>query len=169
VVAAEFEAEGFDGEVVVFALGEAGDGDAADDSGAVDVEGEAAAVGGVVGVGEAVAFGEGAVVLLEREADGVGAAVEAGDYVRFALYPAGAVGGGSGEGGVEEGLVRLAEAADVDHDGLVAGDGQLAEREAEAPGGVVVEAREVEFGLLTGDGGEVFGDCHGAPWGVERL
>ena len=56
----------FDGEVVVFALGEARDGDAADDSGTFDVEGEAAAVRGVVGVGEAVAFGEGAVVLLER-------------------------------------------------------------------------------------------------------
>jgi hypothetical protein len=43
-----------------------------------------------------------------------------------------------------------------------AGDGQLAKGEAEALGGVVVvEAREVEFGLLAGDGGEVFGDCRG--------
>ncbi len=51
MVAAEFDAEGFDDEVVVFALGEAGDGDAADDAGSGDVDGEAAAVGGVVGVG----------------------------------------------------------------------------------------------------------------------
>jgi len=81
VVAPEFEAEGFDDQVVVVALGQAGDGDAADDSGCVDVDGEAAAVRGVVGVGQAVAFAEGAVALREREADGVGAAVEAGDDV----------------------------------------------------------------------------------------
>jgi len=120
VVAPEFEAEGFDDQVVVVALGETGDGEAADDSGAVDVEGEAAAVGGVVGVGEAVAFGEGAVVVREGEADGVGAAMEAGDDVRFALHPAGVVRRGAGEGGVEERLVGLAEAADVDDDGVFA-------------------------------------------------
>ena len=84
----EFEAEGFDDEVMVFALGQAGDGDAADNAGAGDVDGEAASVGGVVGFGEVVAFAEGAVALLEREADGVGAAVKAGDDVRFALNPA---------------------------------------------------------------------------------
>ena len=65
VVAAEFDAEGFDDEIVVFALGEAGDGDAADDAGSGDVDGEAAAVGGVVGVGKVVAVGEGAVGLGE--------------------------------------------------------------------------------------------------------
>ena len=52
VVATEFDAEGFDDEVVVLALGKAGDGDAADDAGSDDVDGEAAAVGGVVSVGE---------------------------------------------------------------------------------------------------------------------
>ncbi len=61
----EFETEGFDDEVVVFALCEARDGDAADDAGSGDVDGEAAAVGGVVGVGKVVAVVEGAVGLLE--------------------------------------------------------------------------------------------------------
>jgi hypothetical protein len=126
VIFFEFEAEGFDDEVVVVALGQAGDGDRADDAGAGDVDGEAAAVGGVVGVGETVAFAEGAVVLLEREADGVRAAMEAGYDVDLALDPAGVV-RRSSERGVEERLMRLAEAADVDDDGLLAGDGQFAE------------------------------------------
>ena len=152
MVLLEDEAEGFDDEVVVVALRQAGDRDRADDACAGDVDGEAAAVGGVVGVGEAVAFAEDAVILFEREADGVRAAVEAGDDVDLALDPAGVV-GCSSERGVEERLVGLAEAADVDDDGLFAGDGEVAEAEAETPGGVVVEAGEVEFGFLTGDGG----------------
>jgi hypothetical protein len=156
----EFEAEGFDDEVVVFALWEAGDGDAADDAGAGDVDREAAAVGGVVGVGEVVAFAEGAVALLERQTDGIRAAMEASDDVGFALHPARVVGRGASERGVEEWLVRLAEAADIDDEGLTAGDGQLAEALAETPGGVVVEGGEVEFCFLTSDGGEVFGDRH---------
>ena len=65
VIFFEFEAEGFDDEVVVVALGQAGDGDRADDACAGDVDGEAAAVGGVIGVGEVVAVGEGAVGLFE--------------------------------------------------------------------------------------------------------
>lgn len=162
MVAVEFEAEGFDDDVVVFALGKAGDGDAADDSGSFDVEGKAAAVGGVVGVGEVVALAEGEAALFEREADGVGAAVEAGDDVDLALDPARVVRRGAGEGGVEEGLVGLAEAADVDDDGLAAGDGQIAKAEAEAPGGVMVKVRKTKFGFLTGDGDEVFGNCHGS-------
>jgi hypothetical protein len=68
VVAAEFDAEAFDGEVVVLALGETGDGYAADDAGAGDVDGEAATVGGVVRVGESVFFGEGGAALLEVQA-----------------------------------------------------------------------------------------------------
>ena len=152
MVLLEFEAEGFDDEVVVVALGQAGDCDRADDAGARDVNREAAAVGGVVGVGEAVAFAEVAAVLFEGQADGVRAAVEAGDDVGFAQDPAGVVGRAS-ECGVEERLVGLAEAADVDDDGLLAGDGEVAEAEAETPGGVVVEAGEVEFGFLAGDGG----------------
>jgi len=77
----KFKAERFDDEVVVFALRQAGDSDAADDAGAGDMDGEAATVSGVVGVGEVVAFAEGAVGLLECEADGVGAAMEAGDDI----------------------------------------------------------------------------------------
>jgi hypothetical protein len=156
----EFEAEGFDDEVVVFALSEAGDGDAADNAASGDVDGEAAAVGGVVGVGKVVALVEGAVGLLEREADGVGASMEAGDDIAFALDPAGIVGCCSGECGVEEGLVGIAKAADVDDDGVLASGGQIAEAETEAPGSVVVEAGEAEFGFLSGDDGEVFGEGH---------
>ncbi len=122
VIAMEFEAECFDDEIVVFALGESGDSYGADDSCACDVNGEAAAVGGVVGVGEVVTVGEGAVGLFEEEADRVGGTVEAGDDVDLALDPALIVGGCSGEGGIEERLVRLAEAADVDDDALFAGD-----------------------------------------------
>jgi hypothetical protein len=161
VVAAEFDAETFDGEVVVVALGKAGDSDAADDSGADDVDGKAAAVGGVVGVGKGVFLGEGGACLLEAEADQVGAAVEAGDDVGFALDPAGVVGCGAGEGGVEEGLIRVAEAADVDDDGKLAGESQLAEGEAEAPCGAVVEVGEMKLCFLMDDGGEVFGQGHG--------
>ena len=139
MVEAGFEAEGFDGEVVVFALGEAGDGDCSDDSCVGDDDGEAAAVGGVVGFGEVVAGFEGEVVLLEVEAERVGAAVEAGDDGDLAGDPALIVGRGAGEGGVEELLVRRAEAADVGDDLLIAGEGELAEGETDAPGGVVVE------------------------------
>jgi len=156
----EFEAEGFDDEVVVFALSEAGDGDAADDAGSGDVDGETAAVGGVVGVGKVVAVVEGAVGLLECEADGVGAAMEAGDDVAFALNPTRVVGCCAGEGGIEEGLVGIAKAADIDDDGVLAGDGQVAKAETETPGGVVVEAGEAELGFLSGDDGEVFGEGH---------
>lgn len=106
---------------MVFALWKAGDGDAADDAGTVDVDGKAAAVGGVVGVGEVVPVRKGAVALFEREPDGVGAAMEAGDDVGFSLDPAGIVGRGAGKCGVEERLVGLAEAADIDDDGRACG------------------------------------------------
>jgi hypothetical protein len=56
VIFFEFEAEGFDDEVVVVALRQAGDRDRADDARTRDVNGEAAAVGGVVGVGQVVAI-----------------------------------------------------------------------------------------------------------------
>jgi hypothetical protein len=157
---AELVADCFDDEVVVFALRQAGDGDAADDAGSGDFDGEAAAVGGVVGVGQGVSFGEGQAGLLKCEADGVGAAVEAGDDVGFALDPAGVVGRGAGHGGVEEWLVGLAEAADVDDDGVAAGDGEFAEGEAETPCGFGIEGGEEEFCFLAGDDGEVVGDGH---------
>ena len=58
--------------------------------------------------------------------------MEAGDDVGFALDPARVVGGGAGQGGVEEGLIGVAEAADIDDDLVLAGDGEFAEGEAEA-------------------------------------
>ena len=162
VVAVELEAEGFDDELVVDALGEAGDGDAAEDSGAGDGEGEGAAVGGVVGFGKGVLFGEGGAAFGEGEADGVRAAVEAGDDVRFALDPAAVVRGGAGEGGVEELLGGVAEAADVDDEAVVAFHGEAAEGVAERPGGVGVEGGEGELALLLGDAGTVFGGAERA-------
>jgi hypothetical protein len=146
----EFEAESFDGEVVVFALCQSGDGDCADDARRGDFDGKAAAVSGVVGVGQVIAVAEGAVGLFEHQADGVRAAVEAGDDVALALHPAGVV-GSSAERGVEERLIGLAEATDVYDDGLLALEREIAEGEADSPGGVVVEVREDEFGFLMGD------------------
>jgi len=90
--------------------------------------------------------------------------MEAGDDVGFTEDPAGVV-GSSAECGVEERLIGLAEAADVDDNGLLAGEGELAETEAETPCSVVVEAGEAEVDFLTGDGGEVFGNGHNlSPW-----
>src|SRR6185503_2776296 len=140
-----------------FALGQAGDGDRAEDACSGDVDGEAAAVSGVVGFGESVLFGDGGVVLLEEEADLIGAAVEAGDDVGFALDPAGVVGRGASERGVEERLGRIAEAADVDDESVAAGEGEFAQGVAETPGGAGVEGGEDELGFLAGDGGEVVG------------
>ena len=159
-VSFEEKADGFDSEVVVVALRESGDGDGADDARSGDVDGEAATVGGVVGVGKRVALGELPALLFKEEADGVGGAVEACDDVDLSRDPALAVGGGSGERGVEELLVGLAEAADVDDDALIAGGCEIAEGQAEMPGGVVVEGGEAEFGFLSGDQGEVFGEGH---------
>ena len=160
MVAAKVAAEGFDDEVVVFALREAGDGDAADDACSGDVKGKAAAVGSVVSVGKTVFFGEGRFGLLEISADLVGAAMEASDDVGFSLDPAGVVWGSVGKGGVEEGLVGLAEAADIDDDGVVSSYRHIAEGEAEVPGDVVIEVREAELCLLADDCGDVFGDGH---------
>src|SRR5258708_19148565 len=87
----ELEAEGFDDEVVVFALGEAGDGNGADDAGGGDVDGEAAAVSGIVSVGQRVAFGKLPALLFEKKAAGVGGAVAASHDRRFVLDPAGVV------------------------------------------------------------------------------
>ncbi len=86
--------------------------------------------------------------------------MKAGDDVALALDPAWIVGCRAWEGGVEEGLVGVAKAADVDDDGVLASGGQVAKAETETPGGVVVEAGEAEFGFLSGDDGEVFGDGH---------
>ena len=86
--------------------------------------------------------------------------MEAGDDGDLAGDPALIVGRGAGEGGVEELLVGGAEAADVGDDLLIAGESELAEGEADAPCGVVVEGGEDELFFLAGDGGDVFGDGH---------
>ena len=123
MIAAELDAETFNGEIVVVALRKPGDGDTADDSGASDVDGEAAAMGGVVGVRESVFFAEGCAGVLEVEADLIGTAVEAGYHVGFALHPAGVVGRGAGKGGIEERLIWMAKAANVDDDRELTGKG----------------------------------------------
>jgi hypothetical protein len=161
VVELGFEAEGLYGEVVVFTLGEAGDGDGSDDAGVGDDDGEAAAVGGVVGFGEVVTVAKGDVILLEIEPERVGAAVEAGDDRDLAGDPALVIWRSAGEGAVEELLVGRSEAADVYYDLLIAGDGKLADGEADAPCGVVVEGGEDNFFFLAGDGGDVVCDGHG--------
>ena len=55
----------------------------------------------------------------------------------------------------------MAEAANVDDDGVAAGDGEFAEGGAQAPCGLCVEGGEDEFCFLPGDGGEVVGEGHG--------
>lgn len=83
--------------------------------------------------------------------------MEAGDGVDLALDPAGVIGGGAGSGSEEELLVGGAEAANVDDEAVMAGDGEFVEDRAELPGYVGVEAEEVEGLLLVGDAGEVVG------------
>jgi len=116
VVATGDEAESFDHKVMVFAFGQAGDGDRANDSGARDVDGEAASVGGVVFQRQVVPDGEGQAGLFEQTANVVRTLVEARDDVDLARDPALVVGGGAGQRAVEELLVRRSEAADVDDD-----------------------------------------------------
>lgn len=160
MVAVELVAEGFDDQVMVFALGQPGDGHAADDACSGDLERKAAAVGGVFRIGQSVFFGERRVVVLQVKAELVGAAVETGYYVRFALDPAGVVGRGSGERGVEERLVWVAEASDVDDDGVATGDRQLAEGEAQSPCSFCVEGGQDQLCFLADDSGEIVCDGH---------
>jgi hypothetical protein len=143
--------DGGDDEVVVVALGEAGEDDGAD-AGVADAEGEASAVGGEVGEGEAVAGFEGLVVELKLAADGVGAAVEVVDGVALAANPVGLAGGCARGGAGEEEMV-----GEFDLDGAagVAGVERGAEEVAESPGGVGVEGGEVEEGFLLGEDVEV--------------
>lgn len=161
VVVVQLAADGFDDQVMVFALGQAGDGDASDDAGSGDMDGKAAAVSGVFGVGESVSLAECGVVELEIDAELVGTAVEAGDHVRFALDPAGVVRCGPGQGSVEERLVRLAEAANVNDEGVAAGDGEFTQGAAESPGGFGIEGGEDELRFLPGDGDEIVVKRHG--------
>ena len=168
VIAPGEQAKGFDDEVVVVALGEARDRDGADDAGVGNVQGEAAAVGGIVLFGEVVALAELASGLLEQAAHMVGALVKARDGAGFAADPAGIVGRGAGQGAVKEWLVGVAEAADVDDEGLAARDGQLAEQGAELPGDFGREGVEGEGGFLKGELGDILRDVLGDGHGRER-
>ena len=86
---------------------------------------KAAAVGSIVSVGQIVAIGKAAIGMFEGEPDSVRAAMEAGDNIGFALHPAGVV-RSSAKRGVKERLMRLAEAAYVDDNSLLTGNGEFA-------------------------------------------
>lgn len=147
-------------EVVVVALGQAGDDDGAGEGVAGDgiggvgfePEGEASAVGGVVGFAEAVRGFERGVVARELAADGVGAAVEAVDGVALAANPVGLRGLGAGRGAGEE---ELAVALDLDGSSDVAGEQRGVQERAELPCGGGIEGGEAEQGFLPGEEGEV--------------
>ena len=141
---------------MVVAGAKAGEGDGSDDpTGGGDGDGEAAAYGSVETLGEGVTLGDGLSEGFQAEADGVGAAMEAGDDVGFAAGPAGVVGRGAGQGGIEERLLGGSEAADVDDKGVFASDGEVAQERSKGPGGGGVEVRKGEGGFLFEDAGGV--------------
>src|ERR1019366_3863326 len=109
VVTAGDQAERFDDEVVILALGQAGYGDGADDSGARDDDREAAAMRGVIFLGQVIAGAEGQAGQFEQPADVIRTFVESRDGVDLALHPALIVGRRAGQRAVEELLVRRAE------------------------------------------------------------
>src|SRR5947207_806530 len=103
------------------------------------MDGEATAVGRVVGVGQPVTLTKQAACVFQGEADGIRRAMESRNNIGLALHPPCIV-GRSSQRSVEERLMRLPEATDVDDDGLIASNGEFAEAEAETPSGVVIEA-----------------------------
>jgi hypothetical protein len=111
---------------------------------------------GVVLLRQVVARVEAQAALLQQPTDVVGALVEAGDDVDLTRHPALVVRGSTGQSAVEELLVRRAEAANVDHQRVTAGDGEVAQRGANLPRGVRREARKGDGALLMNDGGEIF-------------
>lgn len=140
--------QGGDDEVVVVALGQAGDDGCTDGAGAGEVDRKATAVGSVVGEGEAVAGFDGVAVPLKDAAHGVGAAGEAADGVALAADPVGLAGSGAGGGASEKKL-----AGEVDFDGA-AGVGRKeprAHQVAELPSGSAVKSGEAEEFLLLVD------------------
>jgi hypothetical protein len=158
VIAPEEGTEGFDDEVVVVALCEAGDGDGSDDSSIRDAEREAATVRRIVGEGQTVSFEEGSVLTLHFQAEGIRAAVEARDDVAFAAYPLGVVGHGRSNGSVEE---RLTEAANVNYQSReLTGERELVQLRPYGPGLRLVEAVQGQFPFLYGNEGEILGDRH---------
>ncbi len=116
MVATGDEAESFNHQVVVFALGKARDGDRANNSRASDMDGETSSVRGIVFQRQVVSLGEGEPGLLQQATNVVRTLVKTSDDVDLARDPALVVGGGAGQRSVEELLVRRSEAADVDDD-----------------------------------------------------
>jgi hypothetical protein len=152
---AEVLGDGGDDEVVVVALGEAGEDDGAGEGGggvAGEPEGEASAVGGEVGFREVVGGFQGGVVEGELAAGGVRAAVEAVDGVALAADPVGLVGLGAGGGAGEE---ELAVALDFYCAACGQGEEVCAEERAELPCGAGVEGGEAQESFLLGEDGEV--------------
>ena len=154
--------DGGDDEVVVVALGKAGEDDGADE-GVGDAEGEASAVRGVVGEGEAVAGFEGLLVELKLAADGVGAAGKAANGVALAANPVGLAGRGAGRGRGEEDVV-----GELDLDGAagIASEHRGAQQAAELPGSVGREGGEVQQRLLLGEDSEVLRGIGGRHGGL---
>jgi hypothetical protein len=142
-----------DDEVVVVALGKAGEDDGADDGVGIggEADGKATAVGGEVGLGELEDV-EAGIVADEFAADGVGAAAKVMHGIALAPNPVGLAGFGAGGGAGEEDL-----AVELDLDGAagVALEKAVAEQAADLPCGEGVEGRKEEEGFLRGEGVEV--------------
>ena len=116
-------------------------------------------MGCIVGEGQTLSFVDRLAFLFFAESLGVGAVVEARDYVVFAAHPFDVVGGCSFHGCVEE---RLAEAADIDHNRQLAICGDVAQGGAELPGDVGIHARQHEFAFLQCDALQIFSQTHWA-------
>ena len=112
IVAAQHRAQRLDHQVVIVALRQAGDGDAADDARAFHDQRERAAVGRIIGDGKPIAFEQRGAFRFLGHADGVRAAMEARDHVALAAHPFDVIGRGAFERGIKQ---RLPETAHVDH------------------------------------------------------
>ncbi len=133
---------------MVGALVEAAGDDGAYEAGAVEGEGEAAAVHGIVGEGEAVSLFDGLAGEFEVEAHGVGGAAETGDDVALAANPV-CLASRSAVGGREE--ESSSGELDLKGHGGVAFFGVGMEAAAEEPGSLGAEGVKAQEALLLGD------------------
>src|SRR5271156_613300 len=108
---------------MVGAVRQTGDRNGTNDARTQYAEREAAAMGGIVGNRQSVAIKEIRFFLIQLEADRVGTAMKTSGHVALAAYPLHIVGSGPGHRGIKE---RLGEAAYIDHQAQLAGDGQRA-------------------------------------------
>src|SRR5207237_4228215 len=148
VVAPGDPAQRLDDQVVIFALRQAGDGDAANYSGIHYVQREAAAVRSIILFGQIITSAEAQAALLEQPADVIRTFVKPRDNVDLARDPALIVRRGSGERGVEELLVRRSEPAHVDYQRSLALKRHLPQCGSDQPGGIGRELVERERGFL---------------------